>query len=105
MIRCSSNVRRHWRGALSAKGVTKRARAAWALTQAVGRRAAAGEAERLAELYVQARRELEAVPEKAAALATRPLGPLPEGTNALEAAAWTVVANVVLNLDETLTKP
>ena len=42
---------------------------------------------------------------KAEALATKPLGPLPEGMNALEAAAWTVVANAVLNLDETLTKP
>ncbi len=44
-------------------------------------------------------------PAKAEALATKPLGPLPEGMNALDAAAWTVVANVVLNLDETLTKP
>jgi hypothetical protein len=37
-------------------------------------------------------------------MATDPLGALPEGMNAPELAAWTVVANVVLNLDETLTK-
>jgi hypothetical protein len=38
----------------------------------------------------------------AAKLATDPLGPLPEGMNSAEAAAWTVVANVLLNLDGVL---
>jgi len=37
-------------------------------------------------------------------LATEPLGALPDGLNAAEAAAWTVVANVLLNLDGVLTK-
>ncbi|MCI0361767.1 MAG: DUF1553 domain-containing protein, partial [Planctomycetaceae bacterium] len=37
-------------------------------------------------------------------LATEPLGPLPEGVDAAEAAAWTVVANVLLNLDGVLMK-
>ena len=37
-------------------------------------------------------------------LATEPLGPLPDGLNAAEAAAWTSVANVLLNLDGVLTK-
>jgi hypothetical protein len=37
-------------------------------------------------------------------LATDPLGPLPKGMNASETAAWTVVANVLLNLDLVLTK-
>jgi hypothetical protein len=37
-------------------------------------------------------------------LATEPLGPLPENLNAAEAAAWTSVANVLLNLDGVLTK-
>ena len=36
--------------------------------------------------------------------ATQPLGPLPDGVEAAEAAAWTSVCNVILNLDETLTK-
>jgi hypothetical protein len=43
-------------------------------------------------------------PEQARALATEPLGPLPEGMDPAEAAAWTVVANVLLNLDAVLTK-
>jgi hypothetical protein len=37
-------------------------------------------------------------------LATEPLGKLPDGMNAAEAAAWTVVANVLLNLDGVLMK-
>jgi hypothetical protein len=35
-------------------------------------------------------------------LATDPLGPLPAGADAAEMAAWTVVANVLLNLDGVL---
>jgi hypothetical protein len=37
-------------------------------------------------------------------LATEPLGPLPDGVDPAEAAAWTVVANVLLNLDAVLTR-
>jgi hypothetical protein len=37
-------------------------------------------------------------------LATDPLGPLPEGMDPAELATWTVVANVILNLDGVLTK-
>jgi hypothetical protein len=40
----------------------------------------------------------------ATALATEPLGPLPAGMNPAELAAWTAVANVLLNLDAVLTK-
>lgn len=38
-------------------------------------------------------------------LATMPLGPLPEGQDVVDAAAWTVVGNILLNLDETLARP
>ena len=38
------------------------------------------------------------------ALATDPLGPLPPGMDPAELAAWTTVANVLLNLDGVLTK-
>ncbi len=41
---------------------------------------------------------------QAAALATNPLGPPPEGADIADLAAWTTVANVLLNLDETLMK-
>ena len=44
-------------------------------------------------------------PVKAAALATKPLGPVPPGVAVADLAAWTVVGNVLLNLDEALAKP
>jgi hypothetical protein len=37
-------------------------------------------------------------------MATNPIGPLPKGANAADLATLTVVANVLLNLDETLMK-
>ena len=37
-------------------------------------------------------------------LATEPLGPLPPGMDVVELAAWTVVGNVLLNLDEMFAK-
>ncbi len=40
----------------------------------------------------------------AKALAEKPLGPLPAGTSPAEAAAMTVISNVLLNLDSVLTK-
>jgi hypothetical protein len=40
----------------------------------------------------------------AVALATEPLGPVPPGMEPAELAAWTAVANVLLNLDGVLTK-
>jgi hypothetical protein len=80
-------------------------RASWIVTQALGRAATSSERQRLAALYSQSREMLASEPAKAIALATKPLGALPEAMNDVDAAAWTVVANVVLNLDETLTKP
>ena len=40
----------------------------------------------------------------AAALATEPIGPVPSGMEPADLAAWTTVANVLLNLDSVLTK-
>ena len=40
----------------------------------------------------------------AASLATDPIGPLPPGMDPADLAAWTAVANVLLNLDSVLTK-
>jgi hypothetical protein len=43
-------------------------------------------------------------PNGAVTLATDPLGPLSDGQDPAEFAAWTVAANVLLNLDGVLTK-
>ena len=37
-------------------------------------------------------------------MATKPIGPAPAGTNIIDLAAWTLVANVLLNLDEMFMK-
>lgn len=59
----------------------------------------------IVQLYADAKADYATRPEEALKLATDPLGPLPDGANSAEYAAWTVVANVLLNLDETLAKP
>jgi hypothetical protein len=58
----------------------------------------------LTKLYQDELAHYQADPAAALKLATQPLGPLPEGADAAEFAAWTVVANVLLNLDAVLTK-
>lgn len=58
----------------------------------------------LKELYESELAHYRNAEKDAVKLATEPLGPLPEGLSAAEAAAWTVVANVLLNLDGVLTK-
>ena len=62
------------------------------------------EVQRLADLFDKAHAQYDKDPVKAAAMATKPLGPVPKDMNVTDLAAWTVVANVLLNLDETLAK-
>ncbi|MCI0377397.1 MAG: DUF1553 domain-containing protein [Gemmataceae bacterium] len=62
------------------------------------------EVTKLVELYQKARQEYAGRPRGASQIATEPLGPLPAGMDAVEAAAWTVVSNVLLNLDEMFAK-
>lgn len=64
----------------------------------------AEELARLTSLYEAAHKRLASDPEKAKQLATNPIGPLPEGTNNVDAATWTVLGNVLLNLDEMFMK-
>lgn len=62
------------------------------------------ELHQLVGLFDEARERLAKYPEKAERLATDPIGPMPEGEDAVELAAWTVVGNVLLNLDEMFLK-
>ena len=63
------------------------------------------ETARLEQLYESSRERLARQPQEAEKLATQPLGPLPAGADAVQLAAWTVVGNVLLNLDELLMRP
>lgn len=66
------------------------------------RKATAAETQRLAELYETLVQHYQADLEAANQIAQEPLGPLPQHADPAEMAALTVVANVLLNLDEFL---
>lgn len=59
---------------------------------------------RLVKFYEQSLAKYSQNAEDAKRMATEPLGPVPDGMKADELAAWTVVGNVLLNLDETIMK-
>jgi hypothetical protein len=60
--------------------------------------------EQLAGLFQKALEHFRSDSASAQQLATDLLGPLPAGWDAVELAAWTVIANVVLNMDSVLVK-
>ncbi len=62
------------------------------------------ELQALAQLYEQSRARLATQPEAAEKLATAPFGKLPPDIDPANAAAMTVVGNVLLNLDEMVLK-
>ena len=64
----------------------------------------AAESSRLVQLFEQARKKLRGEPGQAKKLAADPIGLEPPGSDASELAAWTVLGNVLLNLDEALMK-
>ncbi|MGB7347595.1 MAG: DUF1553 domain-containing protein, partial [Pirellulaceae bacterium] len=68
------------------------------------RNATDAEVDRLTKLAAEAEKHFAANAEKAMQMATDPLGKLPSGADAPEYAAWTVVSNVILNLDEMFMK-
>lgn len=59
---------------------------------------------RLIALYETEREHFTLNLEEARAAATDPIGELPASLDPVDAAAWSIVASVILNLDETLTK-
>jgi mono/diheme cytochrome c family protein len=85
-------------------GSTPEDRARFALRLVLARPAADAQVARLVSLFQTERAHFAADNSAAQALSTEPLGPLPKGADPAEYAAWTTVANVLLNLDAVLTK-
>jgi hypothetical protein len=81
-----------------------RDRAVYGFRLAVARRPGTRELGLLLRLYEDNLARYRKDPAAARALATSGLGPPPRGMDVARLAAWTVVANVLLNLDETITK-
>ena len=79
-------------------------RAELGLREVLGRPADARRAAVVLGLYKDEVVRFRATPEDARQFATEPLGPLPVGADPVELAAWTIVANVLLNQDSVLTK-
>lgn len=92
------------RRAMEKGGATSADKAAFAFRVCLIRPPTEGEVERLVKLYEDAKAKFAGEVEKARLFATAPLGPLPKGLDTVDAAAWTVVANVLLNLDEMVMK-
>ncbi|MFM1921827.1 MAG: hypothetical protein RLZZ303_3461 [Candidatus Hydrogenedentota bacterium] len=92
------------RRAVTEAGPSTRARAAFAFRAALCREPTQEEVEVLMGLYRSELAHYREAPEAAMVMATQPIGPLPEGANASVLAAWTVVANALMNTDEFLTK-
>jgi hypothetical protein len=77
---------------------------AYAFRCCLARSPRATELEMLVKLYNDSHAQLRDRPEAAKKLATVPLGELPPNIKAIDAAAMTVVGNVLLNLDEMVLK-
>ena len=88
-------------------GSTDSDRATHGFRLVLARRPTVTEVDRLFGLYAAARADFLAAPEDAGKMATDPLGPVPSDfpADVADLAAWTVVANVILNLDETFMCP
>jgi mono/diheme cytochrome c family protein len=85
-------------------GASAEERIRFGLQLCLARPAQPQQVQALLALYQAEYARLQADAKAAQALATEPLGPLPPGVEPAAAAAWTVVANVLLNLDGVLTK-
>ena len=92
------------RRAIEKGGTSTAEKATFAFRACLVRPPTEKEVERLVKLYDDARAKFAKDAAKATQIATNPLGPLPKDTDTTEAAAWTVVASVILNLDEMLMK-
>jgi hypothetical protein len=89
---------------VSRRVTTPEARARFALRLCLCRPPQEEQVKQVLALYETELAHYRKDPAAATKLATDPLGPLPPGLDVAEAAAWTVVANVLLNLDGVMVK-
>jgi hypothetical protein len=92
------------RKAVAEGGATPAERAAYMFRLTLTRPPQGKELERLVALYDSALADFKQHADQAAKLATEPLGATPPGVDPGELAAWTLVGNVILNLDEAIMK-
>ncbi len=81
-------------------GTTAAERVRYGFRLCMARPPSDAELARLVKLQQQLKDEFSKKPKEAADFATNPIGPVPAGAEVADLAAWTVVGNVLLNLDE-----
>ena len=89
---------------MATAGSTPADKARYGFRLCLSRPPAEAELASLLELYEKTLERFQADPDKARDIATKPLGEAPKELAIAELAAWTVVGNVLLNLDEMLMK-
>lgn len=89
---------------MASDGTNPAEKAGCGFRRCLGRRPAEQELQALLQLYGKAYARFAGDPDRARQVATQPAEAPPEGSDVAELAAWTVVANVILNLDEMLMK-
>jgi len=85
-------------------GATVRDRATYAFRRCLARPPKETELASVVALFEKSRARYAADAKRAASMATDPLGPAPQGADVVDLAAWTVVGNVLINLDEMFLK-
>jgi mono/diheme cytochrome c family protein len=85
-------------------GASVKDRATYGFRRCLARPPREAELSAIVALYEKSRAKYAADAKKAAAMATDPLGPAPQGADVADLAAWTVVGNVLINLDEMFLK-
>jgi hypothetical protein len=89
---------------MSKFGATPAAKARYGFRLCLARPPTESELTELLKLYAKTYDRFVGDSDKARNVATKPVGEAPEGSDVAELAAWTVVGNVLLNLDEVLMK-
>ena len=92
------------RRTLTEGGTTARDRVTFAFRLALTRLPTERELTRLVALAETVQKKYAADPAGALLIATKPIGPAPKEMPVADLAAWTLVGNVILNLDETIAK-
>jgi hypothetical protein len=89
---------------LEVEGASVEDRVRLAFRRCLSRNPSPKETETLKGLLEDSLAQFRADHDAAKSMATDPLGPAPENADVVELAAWTAVANVIMNLDEFLTR-
>ena len=89
---------------ITAGGDTALERARYGLRLCLLREPTQSQISTLERLYKTELAHYELAADEALAASTEPLGPLPDGVIAAEAAAWTIIASALLNMDSFLVR-